>query len=52
MDSVTIHHNLTFWPMIDYTWNDVTKDSLAVNFIQKEIKTYGAGGNFITSMFL
>jgi hypothetical protein len=51
MDSVTIHHNLTFWPMVDYTWDDVTQDSIAVNFVEKEIKTYGVGGNFIEAMF-
>jgi GxGYxY sequence motif in domain of unknown function N-terminal/GxGYxYP putative glycoside hydrolase C-terminal domain/Secretion system C-terminal sorting domain len=51
MDSVTIHHNLTFWPMVDYKWDDPSQDSVAVNFMEKEIKTYGTGGNFIESMF-
>lgn len=51
LDSVTVHHTLTFWPPIDYAWDDITKDQSAVNFLENEIKTYGAGGNFIQAMF-
>lgn len=51
LDSVTVHHTLTFWPTVDYTWDDTTKDQSAVNFLENEIKTYGAGGNFIQAMF-
>lgn len=51
LDSVTVHHTLTFWPPVDYAWNDTTKDQSAVNFLENEIKTYGAGGNFIQAMF-
>jgi hypothetical protein len=51
MDSVTIHHTLTFWPAIDYKWNDKLQDQAAVDFLENEIKTYGAGGNFIQAMF-
>ncbi len=51
LDSVTVHHTLTFWPMVDIPWDDTSKDESAVNFLENEIKTYGAGGNFIQAMF-
>jgi hypothetical protein len=48
---VSIHHNVTFWSMDDLTWNDESLDSKAVDHLEKEIKTYGADGNFIMGMF-
>jgi hypothetical protein len=50
--SVTVHHTLTFWPTAtNYAWNDTGQDAEAVRFMENEIKTYGAGGNFIQAMF-
>ncbi len=52
IDSVTVHHTLTFWPLDNnYKWNNAELDSLAVDFMVKEIKTYGEGGQFIQAMF-
>jgi hypothetical protein len=51
LDSVTVHHTLTFWPTTTYQWDDSAQDLAAVNSIENEIKTYGAGGNFIQAMF-
>ena len=51
MDSVTVHHTLTFWPAINYKWNDKLQDQVAVDFLENEIKTNGTGGSFIQAMF-
>lgn len=48
---VSIHHTVTFWSMDDLTWNDKSLDQAAVDHLEKEIKTYGADGNFIQAMF-
>ena len=52
IDSISVHHTLTFWPLEKkFQWNDTELDSLAVDFMVKEIKKYGKGGNFIQAMF-
>jgi hypothetical protein len=50
-DSVSVHHTITFWSMDNLLWNDKTLDEAAVDHLEKEIKTYGADGNFIQAMF-
>lgn len=48
---VSVHHTVTFWSMDNFTWDDVSQDEAAVDFLEKEIRTYGADGQFIQAMF-
>lgn len=48
---VSVHHNVTFWSMDNFAWDDCALDSVSVNHLENEIKTYGADGNFIVAMF-
>lgn len=53
---VTVHHTMTFWATSgDFAnpsnYADEQYDNDAVNFLENEIKTYGAGGNFTQAMF-
>ena len=48
---ITVHHTMTFWPSVDYKWDDLSQDQAAVDFLENEIKTYGAGANFTQAMF-
>lgn len=48
---VSVHHTVTFWSMDNFTWDDDSQDEAAVDFLEKEIRTYGADGQFIQAMF-
>lgn len=48
---VSVHHNVSFWSMENFTWNDTSLDDEAVDYLENEIRTYGADGNFIMAMF-
>lgn len=51
IDSVTVHHTVTFWSSANFQWNDVSLDEKAVDFLEDEIRTYGKDGQFIQAMF-
>lgn len=48
---VSVHHTITFWSMDNFVWDDKSLDETSVDHLEKEIKTYGADGNFIQAMF-
>ena len=48
---VSVHHNVTFWSMENFVWDDISIDEKAVDHLENEIRTYGADGNFIMAMF-
>lgn len=53
---VTVHHTMTFWPASgDFSnpsqYANELYDDESVNFLENEIKTYGADLNFIQAMF-
>tara|TARA_R110002050_G_scaffold274283_2_gene418656 strand:+ start:9614 stop:11581 length:1968 start_codon:yes stop_codon:yes gene_type:complete len=53
---ITVHHTLTFWPTTGGfsspgEFANEMYDDESVNFLENEIKTYGAGTNFIQAMF-
>lgn len=51
LGKVTVHHTLTHWPAVDYTWTDEAQDDMAVQFMENEIRAYGFGGQFTQAMF-
>ncbi|MEG0560369.1 MAG: GxGYxYP family putative glycoside hydrolase [Muribaculaceae bacterium] len=51
IDGVSVHHTVTFWSSSDFKWDDKSLDEKAVDHLEKEIKTYGADGQFIQAMF-
>lgn len=48
---VSLHHTVTFWSYDDLTWNDTSKDSVAVDHMENEIRKYGGESHFIQAMF-
>lgn len=48
---VSVHHTVTFWSTENFVWDDRSLDEVAVDHLEKEIKTYGADGDFIQAMF-
>ena len=51
-NNVSVHHTLTFWHTPVLAINNAATEKEAIDFLENEIKTYGAGGNFIQAMFL
>lgn len=51
VDSISVHHTITFWSAANFQWNDKSLDEKAVDFLENEIRTYGKDGQFIQAMF-
>lgn len=50
-NQASVHHTMTFWSHDNLKWNDEAMDEIAVDHLEKELKTYGEGNNFIQAMF-